>query len=399
MVKREKFLKQIRPFYHANDLLKVIIGMRRVGKSVLLSQIADDLRADGVPEDAMIAMNFELFEFSGIKTAEDLHGYLAKRMRKGRKYHLFFDEIQMVEGFEAVVNSLRASGKANIFMTGSNAHLLSGELATRLAGRFVQFGVTPFTLSEAAQTFANKGKSMRDVFDDYIQWGGLPGRFAFGQAQEIGKYLGDVYDSIVLRDIIQRSGIRDIALLDDEVRFLIENIGSVFSARSISKYLKGQSRSVSSETLYNHIRRIVSSLLFTRVDRYDIRGKSVFATLEKYYIADVGLLQLKRSSVDANLGGRLENIVAMELMARGYKIAVGVLRNAEIDFVAEKNGNREYVQVAYGIDSDATLKRETGAFDKIKDHHPKILITADGTHCNHNGIQHFNAIDWLLGNT
>jgi len=396
MVKRERFLAPIRPFYHAGDLLKVIVGMRRAGKSVLLSQIADELSEQGVPEEGMIKMNFEFFEFAGIKTAADLHRHLAQRMEKGRKYHLFLDEIQMVEGFETVVNSLRASGDANIFLTGSNAHLLSGELATRLAGRYVQFRITPFTLSEAAQVPSNAGKSPQEVFDDYFQWGGLPGRFAFAEAADVGKYLRDVYNSIVLRDIVQRSGIRDIALLDSEVRFLIENIGSIFSASSILKYLKGQSRSVSPETLYNHIRQIVASLLFSKVGRYDIRGKNVFATLEKYYIADIGLLQLKRSAAEANLGGKLENIVALELSARGYAVNVGVLRDAEIDFVAEKDGRREYIQVAYGIDSDATLKRELGAFDKIRDHHPKLLVTADRIDHSRNGVIHRNVIDWLL---
>jgi predicted AAA+ superfamily ATPase len=394
MIKRERFLKSIRPFYENTDLVKVIYGIRRAGKSVLLTQIAAELKAKGINEKYILFINFELFEFSNIKTAADLNEYASKKVTDSGKYYLFLDEIQNIENFELVVNSLRAKGNVSVFITGSNAHLLSGELATRLSGRYVKFFVAPFSFAEALEFSKNKDKKM--VFENYFEWGGLPGRFAFSNDSDTGKYLQDVYDSIVLRDIVKRSGIRDLNLLDNIIQFLLDNIGKIFSANAVAKYLKSQNRSVSAETLYNYIDCILGSLLMNKVQRYDIKGKSVFATLEKYYIADLGLLQLKRASLDKNLGGRLETIVANELLSRGYDIKIGILRNSEVDFVAEKNGSRQYIQVAYKIDSDETLSRELGAFKGIPDNFERILLTADTIDYGSNGIKHYNIIEWLL---
>jgi predicted AAA+ superfamily ATPase len=394
MIKREQFLAPIRPFYSTTDLVKVIIGIRRAGKSVLLTQIADEIRQSGVDDNHIILINFELFEYSEIKTARDLNEYIMSHINRDEKYYLLFDEIQNVTKFELVINSLRSMGNISTFITGSNAHLLSGNLATHLSGRYVQFTVTPFTFSETMEITGETNR--KTAFDNYLKWGGLPGRFAFDGDIETAKYLGDVYDAIVLRDITQRSGLRDLNLLDNIIRFLLDNIGNIFSANTVSKYLKSQSRSVSPETLYNYIDHILGSLLFTKVDRYDIRGKNVFATLEKYYVADLGILNLKRASTDVNLGGRLENIVAEELIARGYRINVGVLRDAEIDFVAEKDNSRIYIQVAYTIDSDTTLEREINAFNNVRDNYDKLLLTTDTTDYSQNGIKHINVIEWLL---
>ena len=396
MIKRERFLVAIRPFFDSPDLVKVVTGIRRAGKSVLLMQIADELRASGVPDVHIIPINLELLEFAELRSAKALHDHIRNRITSQGMFYVFLDEVQNVEEFELAVNSLRAMGNVSIFMTGSNAHLLSGELATHLSGRYVQFMVTPFTFSEVMEVHANSGTSPKEVFDDFFQWGSLPGRFAFKGSAETQKYLQDVYDSVMLRDIVQRAGIRDIRLLENIIQFLLDNIGRIFSASTVSKYLKSQNRSVSPETLYNHIHRVIGSLLFTKVDRYDIKGKSLFSTFEKYYIADIGLLQAKRSGVGGDIGGRLENIVANELIARGYRINVGALRDAEIDFVAERNGDIEYIQVAYAINSDETAQREFGALDKIRDHHRKTVITTDTFDHGRNGIRHVNIIDWLL---
>jgi predicted AAA+ superfamily ATPase len=394
MIKRERFLAPIRPFYNTTDLVKVIIGIRRAGKSVLLTQIADELRESGTDDGHIILINFELFEYAEIRTARDLNEYILARVDHDEKYYVLFDEIQNVSQFELAVNSLRSRGNISVFITGSNAHLLSGDLATHLSGRYIQFTVTPFTFSETLKIMGET--DVRSAFDSYLKWGGLPGRFAFNGDAEIAKYLQDVYDSIVLRDIIQRSGLRDINLLDNIIRFLLDNIGSIFSANTVSKYLKSQSRSLSPETLYSYIDHILKSLLFTKVNRYDIKGKSIFATLEKYYVTDLGLLQLKQTGANVNLGGKLENIVAEELIARGYRINIGVLRNAEIDFVAEKDNSRIYIQVAYTIDSDATLDREISSFNTIDDHYAKFLLTTDTADYSQNGVRHINVIDWLL---
>ena len=392
MITRENFLKPIRPFYEIMDLVKVIIGMRRCGKSVLLSQIATELSERGIDKNRIIFINFELFEFAHLKTAESLHRHIAALVGKKGKYFVFFDEIQLVDDFELVINSLRAKGDISIFITGSNAHLLSGELATHLSGRYVKFLITPFTFEETLRITGERDR--KAAFQNYMKWGGMPGRFAFRTEPETRKYLQDVFDTVILRDILMRRQIRDINLLNNIIQFLLENTGRIFSANTISKYLKSQSRSVSAETLYNHVEHIIESLLFTKVGRYDIKGKNVFATLEKYYVADMGVLQLQRGLMDEHLGGRLESMVANELLAKGYRINIGVTRRAEIDFVAEKNNETEYIQVCYHIDSDETLQREMAAFAGIPDR--KLLITADNFDYSQKGVKSVNIIDWLL---
>ena len=392
MIIRDFFLKPIRPFFEVMDLVKVIIGIRRCGKSVLLSQIASELLEKGIDNDHIIFINFELFEFAHLKTAKDLHEHISSLVKKNEKYFVFLDEIQMVSDFELAVNSLRAKGNISIFITGSNAHLLSGDLATHLSGRYVQFLITPFTFEETLQITGETDH--KTAFENYMKWGGMPGRFVFKTETETQKYLQDVFDTIILRDILIRKKIRDINLLNNIIQFLLENTGNIFSANTISNYLKSQSRSVSAETLYNHVDYIIESLLFTKVFRYDVKGKSVFATLEKYYIADMGLLQLKRGLIYEHLGGRLETIVANELLAKGYKIKVGVTRKAEIDFVAEKNNETEYIQVCYHIDSDETMQREIKAFEGIPE--KKLIVTADNFDYSQKGIKSVNIIDWLL---
>ena len=393
MLIRKDFLKKARPFYDVFDLVKVIIGIRRCGKSIFLLQIADELRKNGVKENQIIFMNFELFEFSHIKTAKDLHKHISKSIGKSKeKFYIFLDEIQNVEQFELVVNSFRTKGNASIFITGSNSHLVSGELATHLSGRYVKFLITPLTFKESLAITKESNKKI--AFENYIKWGGLPGRFAFAGENEVQMYLQDVFDSTVLRDIVQRAKIRDLNLLDSIIQFLLDNIGSIFSANAVSKYLKSQSRRVSAEALYNYIEHIVKSQLFSKINRYDIKGKNVFATLEKYYIADMGMLQLKRSSFNENMAARLENIVANELIARGFKINVGVAANAEIDFVAVSNNKTQYIQVCYAIDSDKTLQRELGALKNIPE--KKLLITNDTYDYSQNGVECVNVVDWLL---
>jgi predicted AAA+ superfamily ATPase len=393
MIRRENIVEKIRPFYFAMDIVKVITGIRRAGKSVLLAQIAKELKNENIGEDRIIFVNFELFEHSELTAPKKLHEYISEKVKTNEKYFVFFDEIQLVDKFEKVVNSLRAKGNISLFLTGSNADLLSGELATLLSGRYVQFFITPFTFNETLLILGESDK--KKAFAKFMKWGGLPGHFAFQNENDKQKYLQDVYNSIILRDIVQRSGIRDLNLLDNIIQFMVENTGNIFSANTISKYLKSQSRSVSAEALYNYIGHLTNSLLFNKVNRFDIKGKNVFSTLEKYYIADLGLLQIKHGFISENLGARFETIIANELLARGYKINVGVKSDVEIDFVAEKNGELEFIQAAYTIDSDATLKREMGAFSGIPE--KKTLITFDDYDYSAKGVKSVNVIDWLLG--
>jgi len=389
---RENLIAPVRPFYETTDLVKVLIGIRRSGKSVILQQIAAELIQNGIDNEHIIFINFELLEYAELTTAKALDSYVLSNIRQDGNYYLFLDEIQMVSDFELAVNSLRAKGNISIFITGSNAHLLSGDLAPHLAGRYVKFLITPFTFDEMLLITGETNKTT--AFENYMQWGGMPGRFAFDSEQHTQHYLQDVFDTIILRDIVIRKKIRDINLLNNIIQFLIDNTGSIFSANTIAKYLKSQSRRVSAETLYNHVEYILESMLFTKVNRLDIKGKEVFATLEKYYIADMGLLQLKRGLVAEHLDGRLESIVANELLSRGYRIYVGAMRNAEIDFVAEKNNETEYIQVCYHFDSDETLQREMNVFNGIPE--KKTLITADKFDYSAKGIKSVNIIDWLL---
>ncbi|MDR0950571.1 MAG: ATP-binding protein [Candidatus Ancillula sp.] len=393
MIEREDLIAPIRPFYKVMDMVKIITGLRRSGKSVLMDQVAEEIRKTTINVN-IIKMNFELFEFAKIRTAEQLNEYIMANITKDKENYVFFDEIQNVKEFELVVNSLRARGNVSVFITGSNAHLLSSDLATNLAGRYVEFRITPLTFKESLEL--SNFKTTEQAFQDYLKWGGLPGRFIYNEEEEIERYLQSVYDSVVLRDIVYRSKLRDLDLLDDIIQFMLDNIGHIFSGNKIINYIKSNSRKISPETLYNYIKVIVNSLVMQKVNRYDIRGKNVFSTLEKYYIADLGLLQLKHSKIEENLTGRLENLVANQLTAKGWNINVGVLPKAEVDFVAEKSGERRYVQVAYVLDSQKAVDREFGAFKAIDDNYPKYVITTDKIKQSQSGIKHLNIIDWLL---
>jgi predicted AAA+ superfamily ATPase len=393
VIEREDLIAPIRPFYKVMDMVKIITGLRRSGKSVLMDQVAEEIRKTTINVN-IIKMNFELFEFAKIRTAEQLNEYIMANITKDKENYVFFDEIQNVKEFELVVNSLRARGNVSVFITGSNAHLLSSDLATNLAGRYVEFRITPLTFKESLEL--SNFKTTEQAFQDYLKWGGLPGRFIYNEEEEIERYLQSVYDSVVLRDIVYRSKLRDLDLLDDIIQFMLDNIGHIFSGNKIINYIKSNSRKISPETLYNYIKVIVNSLVMQKVNRYDIRGKNVFSTLEKYYIADLGLLQLKHSKIEENLTGRLENLVANQLTAKGWNINVGVLPKAEVDFVAEKSGERRYVQVAYVLDSQKAVDREFGAFKAIDDNYPKYVITTDKIKQSQSGIKHLNIIDWLL---
>lgn len=392
MIKREHHIKPIRPFYFVMDLVKIITGVRRSGKSVLLSQIADEVRESGVDESRIIYINFELFEYSELTDPKKLHKHIVAKTKKKEKYFVFIDEVQVVDKFEQVINSLRTKGNISVFITGSNAYLLSGELAKILSNKLMRFSVTPFTFSEALQISGESDK--KKAFANYMMWGGLPGHFVFQNDVDKQKFLQDVFNSLIYRDIIQRAGIRDFILLEIIVQFMIENTSRIYSINTIAKHLKQNNKKVSAEALYNYVEYLMNSLLFTRVNRLDLKSKKMLSTNAKYYIADLGLLQITRGSQDAALGARFETIIANELLARGYKIYVGVKRNAEIDFVAQKNGETEYIQAAYTIASDDTLNREIGAFDGIPE--KKTLITLDDYNYSAKGVKSVNAIEWLL---
>lgn len=392
MVKRELWLKKIRPFYE-NELIKVLIGIRRSGKSIILKQIQDELLTNGVDSDHIIFINFEDLDFSFIKNETDLHSYIKPQIVDDKKYYLFFDEIQNVKNFEKVLNSLRATQNVSIFITGSNANLLSGELATLLAGRYVTFKIMPFTFAECLQIQNITNPTDSDLMN-YLKFGGMPQRFYLSTESEIKIFLSDLYDSIVLKDIISRYKVKNVELLDKIINYLASTSSQIFSASSINNFFKNEGRECSKETLYNYLSYVVQSCVVNKAKRYDISGKKTLSTLEKYYLADTGFANLH--SLKFDIGAMLENVVYNELIARGYEIQVGVTSNSEIDFIATKDGQKEYYQVAYILHDENTIKREFGVYQKVKDNFPKFVISADHFDFSQDGIIHKNIIQWLL---
>lgn len=396
MIKREAYLKKIRGFYE-QDLIKVIIGIRRSGKSTLLKQIIDELKNNGVNPERIIYINFEDIDMSFIKNALDLNEYIKQEIKSDKKYYLFFDEIQNVIDWEKAVNSFKATKNVSIFITGSNSNLLSGELATLLAGRYVSFKIQPFSFKEVCELRKLKDKfEIEKAFEDYIKWGGMPQRFYFREEQEIKNYLMDLYDSIVVKDIITRYKVKDVELLNKILEYLMSTPAQQFSVTNIVNYLKSVNRNCSNETLYNYLSYITNSFIMYKARRYDIKGKKVLSTNDKYYLADLGLGQVKSSIKAKGKGCILENIVYNELVNRGYDVLVGKSDSSEIDFIASYFEEKIYVQVAYILADDAVIEREFGAFKVIEDNYPKYVLTMDKLDFSQNGIIHKNVVDWLL---
>lgn len=393
-IKREYYLKRIRPFYE-NELIKVLIGIRRCGKSVLLKQIMDEIMAQGVEKEQIIYLNFEDFQFAGIRTAQALYDYVNEKRNHEGRYYLFFDEIQMVEEFEMVINSFRATWDVSIFITGSNGKLLSGELATYLSGRYISFRIAPFSFREYCQIREISKPSEEDL-SEYMEWGGMPQRFSMQTEEETATMLRDLYNSIVLRDIVQRTGARDVDLLNRIIEYLTQTPSQMFSVKGISRYFESVNRKVSTETLYNYLDHIITSLVIAKAQRYDIRGKQLLTTLDKYYLTDTGLGRIHNSGYKLEKGALLENIVFNELCVRGYDVYVGKLPKGEIDFVAVKGKQKEYYQVTYYLYDQTVIEREFGAYNGIADNYPKYVISMDRMDFSREGIIHKNVIDFLM---
>lgn len=401
MIIREKYLSKIRPFYDV-DIIKVITGIRRCGKSIILMQIMDELKNKGIDEEQIIYINFEFEDYYFIKNDLDLHNYIKDKIVNDKKYYLFFDEIQNVENWEKAVNSFKAKCKDNvsIFITGSNSDLLSGELATHLAGRYVSFKVYPFTFKEVCELKNIKGKNKYELendFNEYIKWGGLPQRFIMTDENQIKTYLSDIYNSIIVKDIITRFNIKDIDLFNRIVEYIVTTPSQTFSAESLANYfLNNDEREVSKITLYNYLEYMTKAMLISKADRYDVRGKRILNGKYKYYLTDLGIGSVMNTTKRPQMGAYLENIVYNELLSRGYDVKVGNLENGEIDFIATRYEEKIYIQVAFVLADESVINREFGAFDNVKDHYPKYVISTDKFDMSQNGIIHKNIIDFLL---
>lgn len=395
MVKREMYLKKIRPFYHL-DLIKVITGIRRCGKSVLLQQIKEELLAEGIREDQILYLNFEDYDFSFIQSGKDLHEYVKEQLTEKQKYYLFFDEIQTVSEFERVINSLRTKFDVSIFITGSNGKLLSGELATYLSGRYVSFLVMPFSFREICEIRKVQPESAtEEMLLEYMEWGGMPQRFQLTDQEQVKTFLRDVYDTIVLRDIVQRAGIRDVDVFNRLIEYLACNPSQTVSVKSISDYFMSVERKISRETIYNYLENITASMIMRKVSRYDVRGKYILTKMEKYYLTDTGLGRVRNSGFKLEMGALLENIIYNELIVRGYDVYVGKTRKSEVDFVAVRGNEKEYYQVAYYLYDQKVIDREFGAFREIEDNYPKYVISLDKMDFSRDGIIHKNAVRFL----
>ena len=397
MLLREDYLSKIRGFYDS-DLIKILVGIRRCGKSVILNQIIDELKEKRkIDEEHIIFINFEFIEFEDLLDYKELNKYIKDKIKDNKIYYLFLDEVQNVDNFEKVVNSLRASLKnISIFLTGSNSKMLSDELSSVLSGRYVLFNINPLSYKEYVSLTEKDGNNL-NTFWDYAKWGGLPNRCEFTNEIDIKNYLHSVYDSIILRDVVKRLNLKDTVLFDMILKYLIETSGREFSSENIIKYLSKENKKISYETLYNYIDALCKALIIKKVYRYDIAGKGVLKTLNKYYATDLGIAQIKNNNPEFKNYIVLENIVYNELINRNYEVYIGKTKNGEVDFLAKKDGIIKYFQVTYEMkDNNNTIDREFGAYKFIDDNYPKYVISLDKVDLSRDGIIHLNLIDFLL---
>ena len=395
MLKREMYLSRIRGFYDS-DLIKILVGIRRCGKSVILKQIMNEVKEKKVDENHIIYVNFELIEFEELQDYKKLNKYIKEKIKDDKKYYVFLDEIQKVIKFEEVVNSLRASiENISIFITGSNSKLLSNELSTVLSGRYVLFNIYPLSYKEFIELTGKDAKSI-ETFWDFVKWGGLPNRTQFKDEGNIKDYLHSVFDSIILRDVVERLGLKDTILFDLILQYIVDTTGRQFSAENVINFLKREGKSISTETLYTYLDALCKALMIKKIYRYDIHGKAILKTLNKYYMTDLGIAQIKNNNFEINKSFAIENVVYNELLERGYDVYIGKTKDGEIDFIATKTEEKIYIQVTYLLESEKVINREFGAFEEIKDNYPKYVLSLDNTNFSRQGIIHKNIIDWLL---
>ena len=400
MVKREMYLQRIRPFYDS-EMVKVITGIRRCGKSTIMRQIIEELRERGISEQRLIYVNFEDYKYRKISNPDSLYEYIEERIQDDIKYYLFFDEIQNVDEFELVINSFRATHDASIFITGSNSKLLSGELATHLSGRTISFRVMPFNFKEYCEFKEEEqaGKSYEELLDEYMRWGGFPLVCKENQDDSREVILSNIYDSVVLKDIIMRNKVASPVALEKVLEYVVANSSTTISGNAIAAALSDDGQTVSAPTVYDYLRYITEACVCDKVSRYDIRGKKLLSYEEKTYVCDLGFFHIKKNRVKDEYNYIIETICYNELIARGYKVYIGKTYKGEVDFIAQKGEEKFYVQAAYLLSNEQVVEREFGAYDNINDNYPKYVITLDRVPLSRNGIIHLNLIDFLLERT
>lgn len=400
MIRRPFYLKQLEQWID-KPLVKILTGIRRSGKSTILLLLKKVLLEKGITENSIIALNFESLTTEHLKNAPSLYEYLAGQLTKDKKFYILLDEIQEVQAWEKVVNSLLVDFNVDVYLTGSNSHLLSSELATYLAGRYIEIPVYTLSFKEYLlfnSVYQTAVSSIKESFVTYLRKGGFP-IIHTGKYDEDTTYkvIRDIYASVLLRDTIQRYKIRDIELLERVTRFAFDNIGNTFSGKSISDYFKSQSRKTDVNTIYNYLSALEGAFILYRVSRFDIKGKEILKTQEKFFVSDLSLLYAMMGYRDRMIGGILENVVFLELKRREYKVYIGKLDSREIDFIAEKQGKKIYIQVAYKLENEATIHREFSPLLAILDNYPKFVVTMDEFWKEDiEGVKHVQIHDFLL---
>ena len=401
MIKRELYLNRLCD-YIDKPLIKIITGIRRCGKSAILQLLRDELLNRGISENQILYLNFESLENSDIDSAEKLYKFVKGKITDKKRCYLLLDEIQEVGSWEKAVNSFFADLNSDIYITGSNSRMLSSELATYLTGRYVEINLYTLSFSEYLlfrQIHTGKETGdLRQEFKGFLRSGGFPVlQVADYNDESAGRVVFDIYSSIILRDVVQRNNIRDVELLERVVRYVFDNVGNKFSAQNIADYFKSQQRKIDLNTIYNYLNALEGAYIIYRVPRYDIKGKEILKTLEKYFVGDTALINSVMGFRDRVISGLLENIVLLELKRRGFSVFTGRSAEKEIDFIAIKGDKKIYVQVAFRMDAQSTIDREFSPLLEVHDHHPKYVVTMDDVwHDNIEGIQHMHIVDFLL---
>lgn len=400
MIFRANYIQELSKFID-KPFVKILTGIRRCGKSTVLKLLKEELIAQGIKQDNILYVNFESFSFSEINSATAFYDYIKDKIKADQKYYLLLDEIQEVDQWEKAINSFLVDFDVDIYLTGSNSHLLSSELATYLAGRYIEIPVFTLSFNEfldfRAHYSQGEATNTQESYLSYLHLGGFPVIHTAHYTEETAyKVVYDIYSSVILRDTVQRYKIRDIELLERVVKYAFDNVGNTFSGKNVADYFKSQQRKIDINTVYNYLHALEGAFVLYRVPRYDIRGKEILKTQEKFYVSDVSLLYATMGFRNRMISGILENIVFLELRRRGYKVYVGKLDSREIDFIAEKQSEKIYLQVAYKLDNEQVVEREFSPLLAIHDQYPKMVITMDDFWQESiEGVRHLHIIDFL----
>jgi len=398
MIERTEYLSELIN-WKDKDLIKVVTGIRRCGKSTLFELFINYLKQNGVKKEQIIHLNLENPEYS-FNSYMDLYNYVNDKITEEKKYYVFLDEVQNIEKFQKAVDGLYIKKNVDLYITGSNAYLLSGELATLLSGRYIEIKMLPLSFKEYLSAFKDEKANEQKLFLDYMKNGGMPGNVNILKTNpnELDKYLDGIFSTIVYKDIMQRNNINDKMLLESVIKFIFDSIGSPISTKKISDTLTSKNMATSNHTVENYITAFLESFLIYKAERFDVKGKSLLARDYKYYAVDSGLRSyLLGKKADSDMGHILENIVYLELLRRGYKVYVGKVDDLEVDFVAENRDGLKYYQVSLTVRDEKTLERELKSLQKTGDHYPKILLTLDmDLEADYDGITKMNVVDWLL---